>query len=159
MWGDDQTWGDNWTWGDDQTWGDNQTLVDAWTSGDRGSNNRNIFMSIPLIHRLLIIAKKHQFSSSESGWNCCEIGGGGFSIFGDSSQHEWSFLPFFWWLPLLLHQKLRCSNNKMTLVCPHNDIWSRGNQHIILITIKGPANILGHIHDAWSINVIVGKTH
>ena len=26
--------------------------------------------------------------------------GKGFSIFGDSSQHEWAFLPFFfWWLP------------------------------------------------------------
>ena len=29
-----------------------------------------LFLSIPLIHRL-------RFSSSESRWNCCEIGGGG----------------------------------------------------------------------------------
>ena len=46
-----------------------------------------LFLSIPLIHRLLIIAKKYQFSSPKSGRNCCKIGGGGgFSIFGDSSH-------------------------------------------------------------------------
>ena len=30
-----------------------------------------LFLSIPLIHILWIIAKKYWFSSSESGWNCC----------------------------------------------------------------------------------------
>ena len=44
--------------------------------------------------------KKHWFSSSESGWNWCEIGGGGFSIFGDCSQLLWNFLPFFGGFPL-----------------------------------------------------------
>ena len=87
-------WGDNWTWGG--TIRHKGTIGHWWTlktSGDRGSNNRNI-MSIPLI-QTLNNCEKHRFSSS----NCCEIREMGLG-FLEIVHTMWNFLSFFWVVPL-----------------------------------------------------------
>ena len=62
-----------------------------------------LFLSIPLIHILWIIAKNIDFQVPKVAEIFVKKGEGGFYIFGDSSQLLWTFFPvYFWWLPLFM---------------------------------------------------------
>ena len=96
MWGEDQIWRDKQMWLHDWMWGEDWTWKEVWKWGEQtlGTSNVN-----PPYSQTLNNFKKHWFSSSKSGWNCCKIRGGWVLPFLGSLHNVWSFLTFFCGFP------------------------------------------------------------